>query len=393
MSLPKVEFQINKGGLGLAVENADGVCGLLLQGVTATGLALLTPAQIFNLTDAEAFGIDAAYDTANGVNTYRQLKEFYQENNEGRELWIMLVSTAVSLTNMVDPTQLTYANALLLAAAGRIKMLGVVRSPAVGYTPVTTSGIDADCNTAITKAQLLVTAFEDKYMPVKIILPALYWQGDTSTLPDLKTLSAPGVEMVLADTASGNNACIGLVIGRYAKIPVQRNPGRVKNGPITSDTIFLGSTTLEASGSKNIAIHDKGYLTFRQYVGKAGYFISDDPTSVTDTNDFSSFARNRVIDKVRRLAYGVFVEQILDEILIDAAGRISINLAKYFEELVENSINTNMTSNAEISRVTTYVDPSQNVLSTGKVCIAISIIPVGYNKYISIKLGFENPAN
>lgn len=393
MGLPKVEFQINNGGLGLAVENADGVCGLVLQGPAATGLAILAPAQIFNLTDAVALGIDAAYDTANSVNAYRQIKEFYQEAGEGRELWIMLVSTAVSLTNMVDPTQTTYANALLLAAAGRIKILGVVRAPAGGYTPVTTSGIDADCNTAITKAQLLVTEFENNFRPVKVILPALYWQGSTSTLPDLKTLSAKGVQMVLADTASGNNACIGLVLGRYAKLPVQRNPGRVKNGPISADAIFLSTSTLEVQGSKNIAIHDKGYLTFRQYVGKAGYFITDDPTCVAGTDDYSSFARNRVIDKVRRLAYGVFVNEILDEVLVDAAGKISINLAKYFEELAENSINTNMTANGEISSVTAYVDPAQNVLSTSKVCIALKIVPVGYNKEILIKLGFDNPAN
>lgn len=392
MALPSVSFTITDGGLGLAVENSDGVVGLILQSAVApASLALLEPAQIFNLSDAVALGIDEAFDTDNSVLAYKQLKEFYDEAGEGRECWIMVASDALTITGICDVTN-NYAVKLLDAAAGRIKILGICRSPASGYTPVTTSGIDADVNTGIVKAQALVAAYAVKFMPVKVILPAVYWQGSTSTLPDLKTLTASGVEVLLGDTADSDNACVGLLMGRYAKIPVQRNPGRVKDGPLQILAAYLGGETLEAAASKNVAIHDKGYVTFRQYVGKAGYFFTDDPTCVAGTDDFSSFARNRVLDKVRRLVYAVFVNEIQDEIIVDAAGKIPPSLAKYYEAIAENSININMTANSEISSVTAYVDPAQNVLSTNKTCISIKIVPVGYNKSIEIKLGFDNPA-
>lgn len=393
MALPKVDITLTNGGLALAIPNADSVAGLIVQGPAPTGLALLTPTQIFTLQDATALGIDEAYDTANTVTAYKQIKEFYDEAGNGKELWIMVVSTAVTLTTMCDKTQANYAVKLLNAAGGKIRILGITRSPAGGYTPVTTSGIDADVTTALVNAQALAVEYQDTYKPFRIILPAMYFQGGTTTLPDLKALSAPNCQVMLGDTASGTNAAVGLLLGRYAAIPVQRNPGRVKNGALTALAAYFATTALEAASlGAPLAYHTKGYVTFRTFVGKAGYFFTDDPTAVADTNDYSSFARGRVIDKALTIAYTTFINEILDEVTVDADGKLPLSYTKYIEGLIENAININMTANAEISSFRAFVDANQNVISTGKICIEMRITPVGYSKEILVKLGFENPA-
>jgi hypothetical protein len=60
---------------------------------------------------------------------------------------------------------------------------------------------------------------------------------------------------------------------------------------------------------------------------------------------------------------------------------------------MENQINNTMTANREISSVTCFIDPAQNILSTNRLNVVLRIIPVGYATNIEISLGFANPAN
>lgn len=392
MALPKVQITLTNGALGLAIPNADGVCGMLLQGPAAADLTVGTVLRIASLEEAEAVGITGAYDTANTVKCYKHVKEFYDEAPKGTPLYIMLVSQAVSLTDMCDKTEADYAVKLLNEAQGEIRILIVTRSPAALYTPTTTAGIDADVITALVTANTLAEEYRDRYTPVAIILPGMYYQENTTTLSDLTAQTRPYVQVLVGDTTAGDNAAVGLLGGRYASIPVQRNPGRVKSGPLNILDAYLGDSTLETSGFDNEAIHDKGYITLRSYFGKAGYYFSDDPTATGPTDDYSSFARVRVVFKALRISYVTFVEEILDEIRVDVDGRIEPSQAKYFQSIIDNAINTNMTALQEVSSFRSLVDPNQNVLSTGRIEIELRITPVGYAKEIAVTLGFENPA-
>lgn len=43
--------------------------------------------------------------------------------------------------------------------------------------------------------------------------------------------------------------------------------------------------------------------------------------------------------------------------------------------------------------IDTYVDPSQNVLATSNLNVAITAVPVPIGRQITINLGFSNPLN
>lgn len=394
MALPGVSILIQNGGLGAVTPTDDAVCGLLLQtDVAPSGLALLTAKQIFSLDDAVALGITAAFDTTNTCRVYKHIKEFYDEAGSGAELWFLLTSKAVTMSNLLDKTQANYAVKLLNAASGKIRVLGATRSPASGYTPVTTAwGVDADAGAALTLAQALAEEYAASFKPLRVVVEGLYFTGEPADLKDLRTLTNNRTAMLIGDTSSGNGAAVGLLMGRIASVPVQRNIGRVKDGAAVALAIYYTSATLEASGSKPLAVHNKGFVTFRQFVGKAGYFFSDDPTAVVASDDYSSIARGRVIDKAVVIAYGVFLNEILDEVQVDSEGRIDPAKTAYYQAIIDNAVNTAMTAAGEISSFRSICDPAQNVLSTGKVCIEARITPLGYAKEIQVKLGFENPA-
>lgn len=393
MALPAVSIEIQNGGLGQVIPTDDAIVGLMLQcSVAPAGLSLATAKQIFSLSEAEAVGIDAAYDGENEVKCWKHIKEFYDEAGTGAELWIIVISQATTMAQMCDKT-LTHASLLLNAAAGKIRVLGVTRSPSDGYTPDDDDGIDADVYAAITKAQALAVEQSAAFKPLRIILEGHAFNGTAGDLTDLKTLTDNRVAVIIGDTVSGVNAAVGLLLGRISKIPVQRNIGRVKDLALSIATAYLGTTALSSAESSVAAIHNKGFVTFRRHAGLAGYYFTDDPTATGATDDFNSLARGRVVDKAIVLAYRVYVQEILDEILIDSFGRISAAKTGYYQAIIDNQVNQAMTANGEISSFSSYVDPVQNVLSTGKVCVELRIVPVGYAKEILIKLGFDNPAN
>jgi hypothetical protein len=394
MALPAVSIQVENGALGQVAASDDSVFGLLLQGAAPASLALLTPTLITTLADAEALGITSAYDTANTCRVWKHIKEFYDESGSGSNLWIMVVSNAVSMATMCDKAQANYAVKLLNAASGKIRVLGVTRSPAGGYSPDTTANqIDADCVTAITNAQALALDYANNFKPLRVLIEARNYTGTSGSLVTLNTQTNNRVAVLLGDTVTGAGSAVGLALGRLSSVPVQRNLGRVKEGALVATAAYLGTATLESVESTVATIHDKGFITFRRYVGKSGYYFTDDPTCTGATDDYNRFARGRVIDKVITIAYSTFVEEILDEILIDSAGKIETSKAKYYQTRIETAINTAMTANGEISSVSALVDPNQNVLSTNQICVQLRIVPVGYAKTILVKLGFNNPAN
>jgi hypothetical protein len=394
MALPNIDIQIGNGALGLTIPTNDALSGMILQGPAASGLAVGTPSLITSLAAAEALGINAAYDTDNSVKAHKAIKEFYAGAGTGAELWIMIVSQAVDLETICDKAETDYAVKLLDAANGGIRLLTVVRDPASGYSPTVTNGIDADVEAAITTAQALAEEYRDNYKPLRIILPAYAYNDTPGDLPDLTTRTDNRVAVLLGDSETGARAGVGILLGRLANDPVQRNPGRVKSGALPITAGYIGTNTVEEETNNIATIHNKGFITLRRHVGKAGYFFSDDPTATAETDDYSQISLGRVLDKAIYLAYTVYVDELLDEVLLDAdTGRISRAQAKYLQQIATTAINNAMTANNEISGVTVEVDPAQNVLSTGKICIKLRIVPVGYAREIEIELGFSNPAN
>lgn len=393
MALPNIDINIGNGALGLTVPTNDALTGMIVQGIAPTGLALLTPTLLTSLQDAVDLGIDEAYDSTNSLVSYKAIKEFYEEAGTGSQLWIMVVGQAISMETVFDKTEADYVLKLLNAAGGGIRILTMVRNPAAGYAPTVALGVDSDVTAAIVKAQSLAEEYVKQYKPFRVVLPAYGYSGVASDLEDLKTRSDNRVAVMVGDTETGLNAAIGVLAGRLASVPVMRNVGRVKSGSLPVLSAYVATETVEVAAGDVEVIHDKGYITFRTHIGKAGYFFSDDPTATSSTDDYSSLSNGRVLDKAIYLAYTTYVDELLDEILIDpSTGQIATVQAKALQQLVETVINTSMTANNEISGVSAEVDPNQNVLSTGMVCVKLRLTTVGYKRIIKIDLGFANAA-
>jgi hypothetical protein len=383
MGLPKITFIIATAGLALSVANIQKVPGLVITGNTVAGkITIGVSKQLFSLASAELAGITVA----DNPFAHKHVKAFYDFAGDGAELWLMLASDATTVTNIVDKTQ-NLAAKLLNDAAGKIRVLGVLKK-SLG-TEIATNGLDGDITTAVPNAQALAKEFADKYYPVRILLSGNNFSGDAQDLFDYSTSNFNKVAILLANTDAAKEASIGLALGKLASIPVQRNIGRVKDGPVESlNAYFTDSSKVTDLSSSWESIHGKGYIFLRNFAGISGFFFSDDPTLTSATDDFKSLTNGFVMDKLVLIAYATLINNLSDEIPVTESGTIHPAIIKSWQNEVENAVNNLMTANGELSGFKANIDPNQNVLGTNKLEVKLSPQPVGYAKEIDVYIGF-----
>lgn len=401
--LPRVRILFENGALGQLVASQDGVLGLVATGTAVVDtFALNTPYEISKFADLEDLGITEA----NNPGIYKVVKEFYDEvkllknidaSDENTKLWLMGVADTVTLTNMADITQTTLGKALIQGAKGVLRGIIFKRTPAQGYTPTVTDGLDADVFTAVDKAQALCEwATNTLKAPLFALIEGRSFSGDADDLLDLKTKLSNRVAILIGDTEIGANACVGILAGRIAHNKVCRNIGAVKDGKLSLTTGYVGA--LDASLADVADIHDKGYITLRTHIGRPGYFFTDDPLAAASTDDYHNLTHRRTIDKAYRIAYDTLLDELLGDVPVTDSGTVAPTYAKSVEMKVENAIISQMTNNDELGNdpanqddrgVQCYISVTQNIVSTGILAVTLKIKPKGYAKYIDVQLGFQ----
>ena len=194
-----------------------------------------------------------------------------------------------------------------------------------------------------------------------------------------------------AETEYNTYAAIGFALGRAAVNPVQRNIARVKDGPISEvEAGFSSNEALsEFTDTELEVMHNKGYIFLREFPEKAGFYFNDDNAATKIDDDYSSISNGRVVDKASRITRSVYIEELNDDFDLNQDGTLPAGKISDFQTQVETEIASQM--NGEISAVTAFADPSQNVQSTDEVKIEVQVRRRGQGKFFKIELGFETP--
>ena len=405
--LPYVKIDFANGAIGASEPMDDGVTGLICTAVAVTQtvdggtdnvFALNTPYLITKLDDLVKKGVTSESSDVNAT-LYKAVKEFYDEAPEGSKLWIMGVTDTVTIADMVDKTK-DNAKKLLVAANGTIRILAVKVKDKSGYTPTVTTGIDGAVRTAIVNAQVLAEwATETLFAPVMVLLEGRHYTGNAETLVSNPINNGDNnrVAVLIGDTvADSKGAAVGLLAGRIASIPVQRSVARVRTGSIVATTMYIGGVAAELGNPETI--NDCGFICPRTFVGKAGYYWSDDKLAAEASDDYSLIPRRRVADKAYRITYSTLINEVAEEISVTDDGKISAPVVKAIQTALESAIVNNMTSRGNLGNdpsdpndmgVECYINPDQNIIATSRLDVQVRIKPHGYSKYINVSLGFK----
>lgn len=390
--LPNVKIDYGNGALGQAIASADGLLCLIVVGAVAIAdkFDLAKTYALRKSGDLDNLGITSD----NNPEMYKLVKDFYTEATEGIKVHIIGYPDTLKMSDVLDYDK-PYARKIIEALNGEVR--GLFITARTGSKPKITKGFDADLEAAKLNAETLGDwATKVRHAPIFVIIDGLSFSGDPEAVEDMRKQNYNRVGVVVGAGAPGSaNQAIGLIAGRVAISPVQRNIGRVADGALNVLAMYAGDKPVEVVDVETL--HDKGYITFRTFTGMSGYYISDDPLATKATDDYNQLTRRRVIDKAYRIAYAVLIEKLLDEIPVKSDGTMIETYARSFELAVENAIVTNMTANGELSTdpsdstdrgVKCIVDRTVNVLATNKVEVELRVRPHGYGKFINVLLGF-----
>lgn len=404
MTMPKITITKQGGNLGRLAANEDGVSALILTGIAVAGEFDLGDivGPFFQVEDAEAVGITAAYDTTNKVLAHKHISDFYEHAGSGKELYVMVLAEAKTMTEMADKAE-AYAKHLLSTLQGKVRLLGITRVPPSAYAPTHTGQFDPDLWTAIVKAQALVEEEFAAHRPVSVILEGRDFQGTIASATDLRTLDAADCSVMIgadpdvsgADAKYAGYAAVGIALGKAAAIAVQRNIGRVRDGALSIEQVALSDgDELYLPGSDHSdadldTMDTKGYIFFRRHVGKAGFYFNNDHTCVAITSDFAYIHLNRPIDKVCRLAREIFTDVLLEDVEVSTEGKMSPSVIKELQGQIDDAVAREMIANGELSAFYSYIDPDQNVLSSDEIEVQLNPTPKGMVNEVSVTVAYS----
>lgn len=391
--LPRVKITFAQGNLGKVGDSPDGLVALMVP-ATAVGdtFELGKPYSIRSVDDLKTFKVAEK----NNAVLVKHVREFFAEAGKGTEVYIYGVDKAKTMTELctkgASEDEAGELLKLVTLCKGRLRAVAIALD--AQDEPEATEGIVADVLSAIPKAQeTAVYATEELYAPLFVILEGRGYKRQG--LKDITELGCNRVGVFVGDTrAEGKGAAVGLLAGRVAKSAVQRNVGRTKDGKIATDALYLGGQPLETQTGAVADLLTRGYICPRQFVGRVGFFFSDDRLATSEADDYAHITARRTIDKAYRIAYDTLLDFNLDELELQEDGTLHPAEVRSWEEQVTSAIDRAMTDKKELSaeestgRGCRFEIIPTNILSTSKVVGKISVRPFGYARYIDAEIGF-----
>lgn len=185
------------------------------------------------------------------------------------------------------------------------------------------------------------------------------------------------------------------VAARVTTIPTQRMASRVSDGQLSQ--IIVDPTSDPGDG---FIYHDERitpgltgsrFQALRTRVGKGVGFYLDLPMLMSPTgSDFTYFPQGSVIDTVCDIVKQTAADEIDNDLILNTNGTISESDALRIESVSNQAIKNNCTDVKMISGGTVVVSRTQNVRTTGKVLMTVTINGVGYVTEVDITVGFQH---
>lgn len=372
------------GQLGAVAESRDGLLALVLLGAASVNGKFETgkPYIIYGPSSLDDLGVTES----NNARLVELVREFYTAAPEGTPLYIAGFTGSMTEFCNKDTGSLVKLVEQLKGDIRGIVLAGTVTDEA-------TEGIADDVIDAVPVAQLAAEHCADAlYAPVFVILEGRSFES-AADLPDMTKSNYNRVAIMVGDTKKDSKgAAVGLLAGRIASAPIQRNIAAVIDGELAVGGLYLGDKLIDESMDAVRTAHDKGYLVPRIHMGRAGYYFADDTMCCAKTDDYAHLTARRTIDKAARIAYDTLIDFLQTEVEVNDDGTLQAPVVKSWQAEVESAIDAQMTASGELSAVggsgcRCLIDAMQNVRSTGQIVVSLSVRPFGYARDIVCKLG------
>lgn len=389
-----IKFNKQDGGLSRPLPGEAHISGMLIYGETAIAKVL-----VLGVSELEALGITALSHPV----TFYHVNEYFRIN-PGSKLYLQVIATSDG----------TYTEAKLLQnfADSKLRQCAVCDFK---------SEIANVANRVATLGTITQELFDAK-KPLSVLLSMKVAGADIATLPDLHTLNAPYVSVVLGQdgaglgnylaTANPSLSAIGTILGTVSKAKIHESPGWVeKQNVVTTayekaltgdqeekrefETLALCDASLVAdyTDAQIKAIQDKGYLFLVKEIGIEGSYLNDGFTCTALNSDYAYIESNRVISEVIRELQRVLVPKVKSPLYVDPDTGFLTELSASVLESYGDQVLSDFKRAGNISGWSFKVVPEQKPQQTSSLIIDLKIVGVGVLREVIINLGLALTAN
>ena len=374
----------NKVGMGKLSVMDDSVSALLTQGeAIAAGLQL-----------GEVYALGAAQDALENLKIaadsrlFRHIAQFFRMAPNAT-LYLKVMPVSLTYAELVEEAQL-----FAKQTEGKAKQMGIAYDGREAFDFKHIAEV-------VTVAQQVADALATEYIYCHITLSGngfVYGAG-LKNLPKLNSLNASSVSVSIAvdanwAKANPSHADLGLTLGAIAKSSVQQSIAHVGGmnlygAGFTSAALVGGALINEVSLGDLSVLDQNGYVCLKTYAGKAGIYFNDAFTCTEVTDDFAQIYTNRTMNKAMRYVREALLPRVNGNLKVDAiTGELNSMELTQIKEEVGKGLQM-MQKAGEVSGFAVDIDPEQDVLTTGILDVAISVIPVGVTKTINVTIGYK----
>lgn len=286
-------------------------------------------------------------------------------------------------------------------ATGSIRQIGILKGSASVFNSADMALIQAVC-----------VANDDSKKPLSALYAAdLSGTTDISTIADLSLLTANKVSSVIGQdggalgnylylTTGKSITVLGAQLGAIALAKVSESIAwvaefNISNGVECEELAFAnGKLFSDPSVTDSLlsSLNDKRHIFLKKHTGISGSYFNDSHTAIAANSDYAYIENNRTIDKAIRGINASLLPSLNSPLQLNADGTLSETTIAYFESQAGVSLDT-MVRDTELSAFQVTIDPTQDVLATSKIIIAVALVINGVARYIEVPIGFKPSLN
>ena len=206
---------------------------------------------------------------------------------------------------------------------------------------------------------------------------------------DAKGASNGYVAIVLGSSYESGVPAVGVALGRATKVAAHVKIGDGTLGPLSMREVYYGDAEHpydKVSDYIKEAWHDKGYMTFMRRQGLEGYYFGVD--NMCSSDDYSTLVHGRVIDKAQRIAIAAYMPYVETPMQVADDGTIDVADAESMAKIIESQLRARMGD--QVSNVKVVVPVEQDLINTKTLTVQVSVLPLGYNTWISVELNLAS---
>lgn len=313
------------------------------------------------------------------------ISEYFRIQPKGK-LYVSIQATADVATWSKVTTLQNYAQ-------GEIKQLGVYQKS------------NAFATSQVTTLQAVLTTLEGLHKPISSLIyqPDFSAVSDLTTLSDLKALSGKNISVTIGQDGANvgyqlwrattkSIGCVGTTLGAVSLAKVNESIRWIAKFNMASDeydtlAFANGDFYTDLSDGTISGIDTVGYIYLKKEIGIVGSYHNRPHTAIALTSDYTYIYNNRTIDKAIRGMRTFLLPQLSSPIKVNANGTLTEDIIAYFETLCARALEV-MERDNELSAFDVVIDPTQNVLSTNTLTIAVKLVPIGVADTIEVNVGF-----